>query len=151
MSESYTLYEEAQIFLSAIRLFKHWEKRIPSMDELTDFTRFSKEAVHHLCNRMEKIGAVERIRGTFDDRICLKDPLQVETLRKEADAPKIDEDIRKVEEQRENTIQDVEKRFSSDYGKAEKDDLFSKLEETIRKGGKEEKKNPLDDLFKKNL
>jgi hypothetical protein len=147
----YSLYEEAQIFLAGVRLFRHREKRLPSLDELAEFTRFSRESLHHLCNRLEKIGAVDRIRGAFQDRICLKEPLEAEVLREEVDAPRIDDEVQKWKEQREHTIQDVEKKFSPDYGKAEKDDLFSQLEEKLRKGGREERKSPLDDLFKKDL
>jgi hypothetical protein len=151
MMESMTLYEEAQILLAGIRLFRFREGRIPSLDELAEFTQLSREAVHHLCNRLEKIGAVERILGTFGDRICLKDPREAETLRQEADAPKIDDEVQKWKEQREETVQEVEKKFSPDYGKAEKNEFFSELEEKIRKGGREDRKSPLDDLFKKDL
>ncbi len=151
MSEALTLYEEAQIFMAGVRLFRHREKRLPSLGELAEFTRFSRESLHHMCHRLESIGAVERIRGAFDDRICLKDPLQAEVLRQEQDAPQIDDEVRKWKEQRESSIQDVEKRFSPDFGKEEKNELHSQIEEKIRKGGKEERKSPLDDLFKKDL
>jgi len=151
MPASYSLYEEAQILIAAVRLFRHREQRIPSLDELADFTNFSMEAIHHLCNRLEKIGAVERIRGAFDERVCLKDPLQAEELRGEDEAPDIEKDVKEWKEQRENKIQEVEKRFSPDYGKKEKEDLFSELEGKIKKGGKDEKESPLDALFRKDL
>jgi len=146
-----TLYEDAQILLAGIRLFQHREKRPPSLEELASFALFSLESVHHLCNRLETLGAVERIRGAFHDRICLKDPLAAEALRLEPEAPRIDEDVERWKEQRDQTIRGVEKRFARDFGKAEKEDLYSQLEERIRKGGKEERKSPLDDLFKKDL
>lgn len=154
MSESYSLYEEAQVLMAGVRLFKHREKRIPSLKELAGFLDFSVESVYHLCNRLEKIGAVEKIRGAFDERVCLKDPLRAEELRQESDSPpdiEIEKDVQKWKEQRDSTIQEVEKMFDHDHGKKEKEDLFSKIEEKIRKGGKEERKSPLDALFEKNL
>ena len=151
MNESSTIYEEAHVFIAGIRLFRFWEGRIPSLDELSDLTRLSREAVHHLCNRLEKIGAVERIRGAFEDRVCLKSPLEVESLREEDDAPSMDDEVRRWKEQKEEAVQEVEKRFSPGFGKAEKDQRFSELEEKIRQGGREERRSPLDDLFKKGL
>jgi len=149
MSGTLTLYEEAQIFLAGIRLFRHRERRLPSLEELAEFTKFSRESVHHMCHRLETLGAVERIRGAFDDRVCLTDAWKAEALRQAADTPQIDDEVRKWREQRESAIQQVEKRFAPDFGKAEKDELHAQIEERIRKGGREERRSPLDDLFKK--
>ena len=145
-----TLYEDAQILLAGIRLFRHREERLPSLEELAEFTRFSVESVHHLCNRLEKIGALERIRGAFEDRICLKDPLQAESLREAPDSPDIGEDVKKLKEQKEATLKEVEEKFIGDAARKEKKDLFADIEQKLQKGGKEDKKSPLDDLFKKD-
>ena len=150
MKASYTLYDEAQILLAGVRLFQHREKRLPSLNELAEFTRFSVESVHHLCNRLEKIGALERIRGAFDDRICLKDPLRAESLREASDSPDIGEDVKQWKEQRETRLREVEERFSSDAAGREKQEQFAEIEEKLRKGGKDERKSPLDDLFRKD-
>jgi DNA-binding MarR family transcriptional regulator len=151
MKESYSLYEEAQIFLAGVRLFQHREERLPSLKELADFTRFSVESVHHLCNRLEKLGAVARIRGAFDDRVSLEDPLKVETLREQEESPDMEDDIKKWKEQRENTVREVEKKLSPDAGKKEREDFFAEIEEKLQKGGKEDRKSPLDDIFRKDL
>jgi hypothetical protein len=150
MKKTDSLYEEAQIFMAGIRLFRHREKRLPSLAELAEFARVSVEAAHHMCSRLEKIGAVERILGAFDDRICLKEPLEAEALRQVVDPPHIDEEVRKWKEHRDSSIQEVEKRFSPEFGKAEREELYSQIEEKIRKGGKPDRKSPLDDLFKKD-
>jgi DNA-binding Lrp family transcriptional regulator len=150
LKDSYTLYDEAQILLAGVRLFQHREQRLPSLKELAEFTRLSVESVHHLCNRLEKIGALERIRGAFDDRICLKDPLEAEALREVPDQPDIGEDVKKWKEQREITLKDVEDKFSGDAARQEREEQFAQIEQKLRKGGKEERKSPLDDLFKKD-
>ena len=151
MPETISLYEEAQIVLAGIRLFMRREKRFPSLKELAEFTLFSDESAHHICNRLEKLGAVVRIRGAFDERLGLGEPLEAEVLRGEDDSPSIDEDLQRWKEQQESTIQGVEERFSEDYGKKEKEDFFSGLEDKIRKGGREERESPLDSLFQKGL
>ena len=151
MKGSYTLYDEAQILLAGVRLFQHREQRLPSLKELAEFTRLSVESVHHLCNRLEKIGALQRIRGAFDDRICLKDPLVAEALREVPDQPDIGEDVKKWKEQREVTLKEVEDKFSGDAARQEREEHFAEIEQKLRKGGKEERKSPLDDLFKKDL
>lgn len=151
MKGSYTLYDEAQILLAGIRLFQHRENRLPSLKDLAEFTRFSPESVHHLCNRLEKIGALERIRGAFDDRICLKDPWKAESLRAVPDAPDIAQDVKKWKEQQESKLKEVESRFTGDAAKQEKADLFAEIEQKLHKGGKQERKSPLDSLFRKDL
>ncbi len=150
MKASYTLYEEAQILLAGVRLFQHREGRLPSLNQLAEFTRFSVESVHHLCNRLEKVGALERIRGAFDDRICLKDPLQAESLREVPDSPDIGKDVKQWKEQRDTRLREVEERFSGESARRERQDQFAEIEEKLRKGGKEERKSPLDDLFRKD-
>ena len=151
MKASYTLYEESQILMAGVRLFKHRENRLPSLKELAEFTHVSVESVHHLCNRLEKIGALERIRGAFDDRICLKDPLQAEVFREAADSPDIGADVKQWKEQRESRLKEVEEKFSGDAARHEKEDQFAQIEQKLQKGGKEERKSPLDDLFRKDL
>ncbi len=151
MKASYTLYEEAQIILAGVRLFEHLEDRLPSLKELAEFTRFSPETAHHLCNRLEKIGALERIRGAFDDRICLKDPLEAEALREAPDTPDIGEDVKQWKEDRESKLKEVEERFTGDAARKDKEDQFAEIEQKLKKGGKEERKSPLDDLFGNKL
>ena len=145
-----TLYEDAQILLAGVRLFQHREERLPSLEELAEFTRFSVESVHHLCNRLEKIGALERIRGAFEDRISLKDPLKAETLREVPDPPDIAEDVKKWKEQKETALKEVEDKFSGDTARQERENQFAEIEQKLRKGGKEERESPLDSLFKKD-
>ena len=151
MKASYTLYEETQILMAGVRLFKHRENRLPSLKELAEFTHFSFESVHHLANRLEKIGALERIRGAFDDRICLKDPLKAEALRDAQDSPDIGNDVKQWKEEREGRLKEVEEKFSGDAARQEREDQFAEIEKKLQKGGKEERKSPLDDLFSKDL
>jgi hypothetical protein len=107
------------------------------------------ESVHHLCNRLEKLGALERIRSAFADRFCLKDPMQAESLRQAPDSPDIGADVKRWKEQRADKLKEVEARFSGDALRKEKQDQFSEIEQRLRKGGKEDRKSPLDDLFRK--
>ncbi len=147
MSKTKSLYEEAQIILAGLRLYQHRENRLPSLKELAEFTKFSTESTYHLCNRLENLGALERIQGTFDERFILKDPLQAEALHKETDKPNIDEDLKKREEEQEISIMEIDKKFSNDHENPEKEELFSQLEERLKKGGKEDRESPLDALF----
>ncbi len=150
MKEAYSLYEEAQILLAGVRLFRHREKRFPTLKDLSDMIGFSMESVHHLCNRLEAIGAVERIRGAFEDRVCLKDPLQAESLREADEGPSVAEDLRKWEKEKRERVREVERLFSDEARGEKKKDLFAEIEERLRKGGKTEGKSPLDALFKKD-
>ena len=149
MADPPSLYDEAQILIAGVRLFQHREHRMPATREVAEFIRFSVESVYHLSNRLEKIGVLEIVRGAFEERICLKEPWKAELLREEQSGPEIREDIKHWQEQHKEAIHEVEKRFSEGYGKKERDELYSKIEEKLRRGGKEERESPLDALFRK--
>lgn len=152
MESTYTLYEEAQILMAAVRLFQHLEKRPPTVAEVAERTRFSVETVHHLCNRLEKIGAVERVRSAFEDRIVLREPLKVEALRGVEEPVGIEAELKKWKEQRAEAVREVEKRFSAGKSAKEREERYAKIEERLRKGGmREEAPSPLDALFRKDL
>lgn len=152
MESTYTLYEEAQILMAAVRLFQHLEKRPPTVAEAAERSRFSVETVHHLCNRLEKIGALERVRSAFEDRIVLRDPLKAEILRGVEEPAGIEAELKKWKEQRAETVREVEKRFAMEKGGKEKEERYAKIEERLRKGGvREDTPSPLDALFRKDL
>ncbi len=152
MESAYTLYEEAQILMAAVRLFQHLEKRPPTVAEAAERSRFSVETVHHLCNRLEKIGALERVRSAFEDRIVLRDPLKAEVLRGVEEPAGIEAELKRWKEQRAETVREVEKRFAAEKGGKEREERYAKIEERLRKGGaREEAPSPLDALFRKDL
>lgn len=151
MESTYTLYEEAQILMAVVRLFQHLEKRPPTVAEAAERTRFSVEAVHHLCNRLEKLGALERIRSAFEDRIVLRDPLKAEALRGVEEPAGIEAELKKWKEQRSEAIREVEKRFAEGKSGKEREERYAKIEERLRKGAREETPSPLDALFPKDL
>jgi hypothetical protein len=76
--------------------------------------------------------------------------LKAETLREVPDTPDIAEDVKRWQEQKETTLKEVESKFSGDAARKEKQDLFADIEQKLQKGGKEDKKSPLDDLFKED-
>ena len=151
MKKTYTLYEEAQIVMAGVRLFQHREGRPPRMKELAEFCRLSLETVYHLCNRLEKVGAIERVRSAFEDGVFLKDLLKAEELRERGEPPDIHNEVTKVMAEQEKQVQEVEKRFSKDFQQNEKKDIFATIEDRLKKGGREEKESPLDAIFGKKL
>jgi DNA-binding MarR family transcriptional regulator len=151
LKKPYSLYEEAQIVMAAIRLFYHREQRPPRIKELAELSNLSIETVYHLCNRLEKVGAIDRVRSAFEDGVFLKDHLRAEELREDQGSPDIQEDVTRVRAEQGKKMQEVEKRFSKDVIEKEKKDIFAGIEEKLKKGGREEKESPLDAIFGKKL
>ncbi len=81
----------------------------------------------------------------------MKDPLQAEALREASDSPDIGDDVKQWKEERESRLKEVEEKFSGDAARQEKQAQFAEIEQKLQKGGKEERKSPLDDLFNKDL
>ncbi len=151
MKKTYTPYEEAHIVLAAIRLFHHREHRPPRIKELAEFSQLSLESVHHICNRLERLGAVEMVRSAFDEGVFLKDPLKAEVLRDQTESVDMQADVMKVKADHAKKIEEVERRFSKEVLEQEKKDMFASIEERLKKGGQEERTSPLDALFSKKL
>lgn len=149
MKRTLTFYDEAQLVMAAIRLFHHKERRPPRMRELAEYSALSLETVYHVCNRLERLGAVELIRSAFDEGVFLKDPLKAEELRNEVEGPDISQDVMRFKAAQAKRIEEVEKRFSKDHLEQDKKDIFASIEEKLKKGGHEEKESPLDALFGK--
>lgn len=142
-----TIYELCLGIAGAIKLFKQREGREPGINELSDFTVIQKEKVIHLCNRMENFGIVSRVTTPFGDRIYLKDLKNFISLIKAESEISVEKETRKIEKQKKEKTQKIDKMLSSDSYSIQKKKKFAELDEILKDPSLQRKKNPLDALF----
>lgn len=136
-------YEQGHLFVAALRILFHKNKRPPSVKEISDLLDIAPEMGHYLCNRLAKLDVVEVVGVAFEERIYLKDHLRLEELPREERATGLEEEVQRLKERMEQRQQEIEKMKSAQESK--KKDLFSDLERQLKEGLKK-KKNPLDEL-----
>ncbi len=73
-------YSEAHLFVAAIRVLEHRQKRPPMIEDVSEMIGISSEEGHALCRKMQKIGAVVIIEAPYSLKLTVADHLQLETL-----------------------------------------------------------------------
>ncbi len=141
MEEKNSLYYQGHVIAAAIRLCLHQKGIQPSIRDLSDMTSYSKESLYFICNRLEKNGIVEVVKGAFDEKVYLKNHKRLEGLPKESNN-RLDlrEDIERLQEEGIKRQKEIEGLWESEAAK--KKDLFSELEKKLKgaiKGSEEEK------------
>ncbi|MEJ5377308.1 MAG: hypothetical protein WHX93_12065 [bacterium] len=143
MEEFANPYEQGHLFVAAIRLFVHKNRRPPSVKDVSQMLDISTEMGHYLCNRLAKLEVLEVVEGAFQERIYLKDHLRLEELPRQEKASNLEAEVLRLKQEREKRQQEIEKLQASQGDK--KKELFSDLERQLKEGLKK-KKNPLDEL-----
>jgi hypothetical protein len=104
-------------------------------------TSYSKESLYFVCNRLEKNGIIEVVKGAFEEKVYLKDHMLLESLEKETGRLDFKEDIEKLQEESLKRQQEIKGLWATEAEK--KKDLFSELEKKLKgaiKGSQEEEK-----------
>ncbi len=73
-------YSEAHLFVAAIRILEHRQKRPPILEDVCEMIGISTEAGHALCRKMQTIGAVETVDGPYSLKLSVADHLQLEKM-----------------------------------------------------------------------
>lgn len=137
-------YQQAKVFLAAITLIEYRDQKQADVGAIARLTTFSVERVHHLTNKLEKLGAVRRITGAFEDRVSVVDETAIESLQGESYSASIDSEVAQFADKQRAKQTEIENLFGG--GDVRKQDLRSTLEDQLKSGGKTKKANPLDEL-----
>lgn len=141
MEDKNSLYYQGHVIAGAIRLFIHKKGIQPSISGLSEMTSYSKESLYFVCNRLEKEGILEVVKGAFDEKIYLKNHLRLEGLQKETNRVDLREDIERLHDEGIRRRKEIEGMQESEVEK--KKDLFSELEKKLKgaiKGSQEKEK-----------
>jgi hypothetical protein len=136
-------YEQGHLFVAALRVLKHINKRPPSVREISELLQIAPEMGHYLCNRLARLEVVEVVEGAFEERVYLKDHLRLEELPREERPTGLEEEVQRFKERMEQRQLELERMKSAHEEK--KKDLFSDLERQLKEGLKK-RKNPLDEI-----
>lgn len=124
------LYDDAHLFISAIRIITHQEHSPPDLAKVCQALNLSQERGGFLCRRLAEIGAVEMIQGAYGDRLFVRDHLKVEDLPREAPADRLQDELDRFQEAQKGLTTKV-KNIRAEQARKQKD-LFSEMEKKLR-------------------
>lgn len=128
--ETPSLYDSAHLFVAAIRFITHQEQSPPDLAQVCQALNLSQERGGFLCRRLAEIGAVERVKGAYGDRLFVRDHLKLEDLPREAQADRLQDELSRFQEAQKGLTSKVESIRAEQARK--KKDLFSEMEKKLR-------------------
>ncbi|HVN70467.1 MAG TPA: hypothetical protein VMU10_00475, partial [Desulfomonilia bacterium] len=135
------LYSQAHLFLAAIRLYEHLNNQPPSLKGLYDLLQVAEEELSRLSRKLEEAGAIGVIISGGEARFTVRDHLKVEEFPREAQTPKMEEEISLFKTKQESRLKEIEQSLAK---KGDKSGIFSELEKALKDPSSLKKKNPLD-------
>ena len=76
-------YNEAHLYVAAIRILQHQKHMAPSVEDVCIMLNVSVEFGMSVCRKLKRLGIVEIIEDPFSDRLCVANHLEIEHLPRE--------------------------------------------------------------------
>jgi hypothetical protein len=125
-------YNEAHLYVAAIRILQHREGGPPSLEDLCAMVGVSVELGTTVCRNLEKLGIVSMLSDPFSLRLSIADHLLIEKLpKKAAQENLLARELERFQAQK----QDVGKKAAAIQAELskKKHDLFADIEARLKK------------------
>ena len=124
------LYSSAHLFVAAIRVCEHQNSTPPSLTEICDLLSFSVEKGNFLCRKLDEMGIIEIVQGSYSDRLFVHDHLKQEDIPKGEEDSRLEEELKKFQDTQKAFSQKIES-FRSQQAQKKKD-LFAEMEKKLK-------------------
>ncbi len=88
-------YSNAHLVVAAIRVLEHQDGMPPSIDKVCGMLRFSLEMGNLVCKRLDKMGIIEIVEGSYGTRLFNRDHLKLEEIPKNKKPTGLEDEIKK--------------------------------------------------------
>ena len=139
-TESKDLYSKAHLFVAAIRVCDHCQSAPPSIEDVCRALSFTMEQGSLICRKLENLGILEVVEGSFGTRLFVKDHLKIEEIPRGVGESKLEEELKKFQNSQKAITQKVENLRSEQAAK--KKDLFAAMEKKLREELEKKTKPP---------
>ena len=123
-------YEEAHLLVAAIRIFEHINSRPPNLSELCGTINLSIERGSFICRRLEEMGIIEAVEGSYGARWYVGDHLKIEDIPRGEPGSKLEDEVKKFQDTQKAISQKMEI-FQAEQ-KQRKKDLFANMEKKLK-------------------
>jgi hypothetical protein len=128
-------YEEAHLFVAAVRLHTHQHGTPPVLEDVCRMLAFSAEKAGFIARRLAQSRVVEIVQGSFGDRFFVADHRRLEEIPRGELGSKLEEELKKFQDSQKG----IAKRFESlaaeqaDRQKSRFAEMEKKLKEELEK------------------
>ena len=129
-TENKDLYSEAHLFVAAVRVCEHRQSAPPSIEDVCHELSFTMEQGSLICRKLENVGILEVVEGSFGTRLFVKDHLKIEEIPRGVGENKLEEELKKFQNSQKAITKKVENLRSEQAAK--KKDMFAAMEKKLR-------------------
>jgi intein/homing endonuclease len=127
---SKNLYTTAHLFVSAIRICEYQNDTPPALEQISDMLAMSIERTNYICRKLQEVGIVDSVVGSFGNRLFIRDHLKIEEIPREDDESKLEEELKKFQESQKGLSKKIETIQARQAQK--KKDLFAEMEKKLK-------------------
>jgi hypothetical protein len=124
-------YEEAHLFVAAIRVFEHQQKRPPTVEETSAMIAMSAEAGYALCRKLREKGIVRTVEAAFGWKLFVDDPRRIEEIprgEKKNDLAHELAEFQKKQQDKNKKVEAIQEELSR-----KRNEQFAEIEAKLRK------------------
>jgi DNA-binding transcriptional regulator GbsR (MarR family) len=127
---SKNFYTTAHLFVSAIRVWEYQNDTPPALEEISHMLAMSIEHSNYICRKLQEMGIVDSIEGSFENRLFIRDHLKIEEIPREDDESKLEEELKRFQESQKGLSKKIESIQAEQAQK--KKDLFAEMEKKLK-------------------
>lgn len=129
-TDKMSLYENAHLFIAAVRVMSHRDQAPPDVDQVCHMLGFSKERGGFVCRRLEEIGALEAVPGAYGVRLFVREHQRLEDLPREDAPDRLQDELSRFKAEQQKTASRIAT-LQADQKKKKKS-LFEEMEKKLR-------------------
>ena len=127
-----SLYEEAHVLVSAIRVIEFKKRMTPSLKDVSELLGMNIDRVTRISNDLKALGILNMVDGPFETvNLVIEDHRKIEEISREVKETKMEDEIRKFQEKSKNAYEDKVKAFTLESKMKEKA-LFESLQKKLK-------------------
>jgi hypothetical protein len=123
-------YTEAHLLVAAIRVHEHVHSRPATLEDVCRLLALSAEHAGIISRKLEELGAIEAVQGSFGTRLFLRDHLKLEEIPRGELGRKLEEEVKKFQDTQRSFTQKIESLRVEQAGK--KKNLFAEMEKKLK-------------------
>ena len=139
-------YEEAHLFVAAVRVFAHQQGHSPTPEDVARFLELSTEKAFILVHELKKLGVLRVLESPFELRLDPGDPTPLESLPRGESPSRFEGELNEFQSREQEKKKEMERMFRGGEAERRRRERVEKLEAEFMKF--KPKPGALDSLFK---
>lgn len=129
-SQRKDFYSEAHLVVAAIRLHEHLHSQPATLEDVCRMLAFSVEHAGIISRRLEDLGILEAVQGSFGTRLFVRDHCKLEEIPRGEFGRKLEDEVKKFQDLQRSFTQKIESLKAEQAGK--KKNLFAEMEKKLK-------------------